>query len=541
MTDLATRPGADSASDDDAVLTASVVPTTVVDGTPVDDNAVDDAAVDEAVVEPAVVDETAVQPAYAWAPEQPSPKKRRLGLWIGIPAGVALVALVAASLTLIAPGTSVGGVAIGGMTAGGAADALQQRLDDTTIVLTGDGIDTTVSGGQLGATVVTRSSESTGVDVTPSELGATIDAKGLADAAFAQHPMWNPTAWFAAPATATVTIDADAATAALRTAAPTLYKDPVNAVVAFDAASASYVVTPAVDGQGLDVETVRAALENAFATGQTRVEVVAKTAAISAKTPTTAAQSTVDQLNNVLNTAGFYIGTERTVPLDRATVASWITLSTDAAGAIVYDVNQGAIQTAVDALPAAVNRPAVNATVITDSEGGVLEEQAAGASGRALGATDGVAAAFATQLKTGNAVYELPVTETPFTTTTLARRIEVNLSEQRATLYENEQVVQSWLISSGRDGYNTSTGSFRIFAKLDYQNMGNQDLTKAPNYYTPDVPNVMYYNGDEALHGAYWHNNFGNQMSHGCVNMPLDAAAYTFDWAPMGTEVWVHY
>ena len=39
--------------------------------------------------------------------------------------------------------------------------------------------------------------------------------------------------------------------------------------------------------------------------------------------------------------------------------------------------------------------------------------------------------------------------------------------------------------------------------------MGNPDLTKAPNYYTPDVPWVMYYNGDEALHGAYWHDNFG--------------------------------
>ena len=71
--------------------------------------------------------------------------------------------------------------------------------------------------------------------------------------------------------------------------------------------------------------------------------------------------------------------------------------------------------------------------------------------------------------------------------------------------------------------------------------MGNPDLTKAPNYYTENVPWVMYYNGDEALHGAYWHNNFGNQMSHGCINMPVDAAAFVYTWAPMGTEVSVHY
>ncbi|KAA9111341.1 L,D-transpeptidase family protein [Microbacterium rhizomatis] len=539
MTDLATRPGADSASDDG-------VPTASVTATIADDAVVGDAAVDTTPATPSGVNTTAIdnaaaaEPAYAWAPAEPARKKKRLGLWIGIPAGVALVALVAASLTLIAPGTTVGGVAVGGMTAGGAADALQQRLDNTTIVLTGDGVEATVTAGQLGASVA-RSSTSTGVEIGAPELGARIDAKALADAAFAQHPAWNPTAWFSSPATTAVTLNADSATAALRKAAPRLYKDPVDAAVAFDAGSAAYVVTPAVEGQGVDIAAVQAAVTDAFNTGRTRVEVAAQAAPIEAKTTTTAAQSAADKLNNILNTAGFYVGTERTVPVDKATVASWITLSTGADGAVTYDVNQAAIQTAVDALPAAVNRAPVNATVITDSEGGVLQEESAGVTGRALGATDNVAAAFATQLKTGNAVYELPVTETAFTTTNLARRIEVNLSEQRATLFENEQVVQSWLISSGRDGYNTATGHFRVFAKLDYQNMGNPDLTKAPNYYTPDVPNVMYYNGDEALHGAYWHNNFGNQMSHGCVNMPLSAAAYTFDWAPMGTEVWVHY
>lgn len=524
MTDLATRPDADPASAGGAARALSAQPVT------------DPAAV-AATIAHATVD---VQPTYAWAPAEPAPRKRRLGLWIGMPAGVALVALVAASLTLIAPGTSVGGVAIGGMTTGAAADALQQRLDGTTLVLTGNGVNTTVTGGQLGATV-THASPSAGTALTAAQLGATIDARGLADAAKAQHPLWNITAWFSDPAPATVTLNADAATAVLRKAAPALYKDPVNAVVAFDTASSSYVLTPAVDGQGVDLEAIRTALQNAFASGQTRVDVAATTAPIPAQTPTAAGQSTVDGLNRILDTAGFYVGTERTVPLVKATVASWLTLSTDAAGAVTYDVNTAAIQTAVNALPTAVNRAAVNATVITDSSGGVLQQGTAGVTGRLLGPTTGIAAAFATQLKAGNATYELPVTETPFTTTNLARRIEVNLTDQRATLYENDQVVQSWLISSGRAGYDTGTGHFRIFAKLESQNMGNPDLTKAPNYYTPNVPNVMYYNGDEALHGTYWHNNFGNVMSHGCVNMPLDGAAYTFAWAPMGTEVWVHY
>ena len=59
-------------------------------------------------------------------------------------------------------------------------------------------------------------------------------------------------------------------------------------------------------------------------------------------------------------------------------------------------------------------------------------------------------------------------------------------------------------------------------------------------YEVADVPNVMYFDFDaEALHGAYWHNNFGNKMSHGCVNLPLDVAAFLYQWAPLGTAVTV--
>jgi lipoprotein-anchoring transpeptidase ErfK/SrfK len=57
-------------------------------------------------------------------------------------------------------------------------------------------------------------------------------------------------------------------------------------------------------------------------------------------------------------------------------------------------------------------------------------------------------------------------------------------------------------------------------------------------YNVPDVPWVLYFtNSGHALHGTYWHNNFGTPMSHGCVNLPLDVAAWLYDWAPMGTPV----
>ena len=56
-----------------------------------------------------------------------------------------------------------------------------------------------------------------------------------------------------------------------------------------------------------------------------------------------------------------------------------------------------------------------------------------------------------------------------------------------------------------------------------------------------DVPYVQYFNNEaEALHGAYWHNNFGSPMSHGCINLPVYSARWMYGWGTLGTQVWVH-
>ena len=47
------------------------------------------------------------------------------------------------------------------------------------------------------------------------------------------------------------------------------------------------------------------------------------------------------------------------------------------------------------------------------------------------------------------------------------------------------------------------------------------------------------YSG-EALHYAWWHNNFGSPMSYGCVNLRLTTAKWFWDWATMGTVLHIH-
>lgn len=212
----------------------------------------------------------------------------------------------------------------------------------------------------------------------------------------------------------------------------------------------------------------------------------------------------------------------------------------DVDGEIEITADEAAIQKVVDTLPDRINREVTNAESIVDSTGAVLKDIVEGKDGRTVGDTSDVAADFAAQLAEGNGVYTVPVESVAFETTTLFRRIEVNLSEQRTYLYENETLVNSWSISSGLPGSPTDQGRFRVYAQLYTQDMGREDITEPPYYFQPDVPWVTYYNADEALHGAYWHNDFGQQKSHGCVNMPVNAAKFVFDWATIGTEVWVH-
>ncbi|MFF8188035.1 L,D-transpeptidase family protein [Microbacterium sp. NPDC016588] len=454
---------------------------------------------------------------YAWAPPEPATRKNRSGLWIGIPAGATAVALIAASLVLIAPGASVAGVQIGGLTAGAAAQAISARLATTEVTVESPAGEVTVSG---------------------ADLGATVDATAIAEKAFADNPMWKPAAWFPAGTGVEVQVDPAAAAAVLREKAPGTYRAPVDATVAFDAGSQSYVATPAGAGEGIDVSAVTAALQSAFDAGTAATSVQAGVVAVDAPVSTDEAAAAVATLNGILDTAGFYVGDERTVPVDRATAASWLTVTSDGTGAFAISADQAGIQKVVDGLAGQVDRGAVNADVIVDTGGEVIKTLTEGQTGRSIGDTSGIAAAFAAQLAEGNGKYALTVAETPFETTKTERNIDVNLSAQTVTLYENGQVYQHWSMSSGKSGWETHTGEFRIGWKTALQDMGC-----APGYdwCTKDVPWVAYFNGDEGFHGTYWHNNFGTPMSHGCINLTIANAKLLYDWAYRGTQVSVHY
>ncbi len=108
--------------------------------------------------------------------------------------------------------------------------------------------------------------------------------------------------------------------------------------------------------------------------------------------------------------------------------------------------------------------------------------------------------------------------------------IEVSLPDQKIRAWEGNRIVMEFPISGGKWAP-TPTGTYHIWYKTRSQKMSGGSKELGTYYYLPNVPNNMFFYKGYAIHGAYWHNNFGQPMSHGCVNSPLSYAAQIFEWA----------
>lgn len=108
--------------------------------------------------------------------------------------------------------------------------------------------------------------------------------------------------------------------------------------------------------------------------------------------------------------------------------------------------------------------------------------------------------------------------------------IDVNLDTQTLTAYEGDKIYMQYQISSGLWN-STPRGTFEIWYKTRSQTMTGGSKELGTYYNLPNVPDNMFFYQGDAIHGAYWHHNWGHPMSHGCINEPLDKAAQLFEWA----------
>jgi hypothetical protein len=114
--------------------------------------------------------------------------------------------------------------------------------------------------------------------------------------------------------------------------------------------------------------------------------------------------------------------------------------------------------------------------------------------------------------------------------------IHVDLEQQTLVAYEHDRAVFATLVSSGKEGFEPPLGIFRIHKKYISTTMNGPDPDDGW-YEVEEVPWTMYYWESYALHGTYWHNDFGKSRSHGCTNVAPADAKWLFYWSEPG----IHY
>ncbi len=108
-----------------------------------------------------------------------------------------------------------------------------------------------------------------------------------------------------------------------------------------------------------------------------------------------------------------------------------------------------------------------------------------------------------------------------------AKWLHVDLTEQTLVAYDGDTPVFATMVSAGRDPHPTKKGVFRIYAKTVHSTMRGRGWA---DYVAEEVPWVMHFFQGQALHGSYWHDQFGIVKSHGCINLSFADAKFVFEW-----------
>jgi hypothetical protein len=114
--------------------------------------------------------------------------------------------------------------------------------------------------------------------------------------------------------------------------------------------------------------------------------------------------------------------------------------------------------------------------------------------------------------------------------------IDISINDQTLVAYTGEKAEYVTLVSTGAGGLGdpekvpaTVRGTFMIYAKHVTETMDGEE-DKSDSFNLRDVPFVQYFHKGYALHGTYWHDDFGRARSHGCVNLAPVDAAWLFEW-----------
>ena len=441
------------------------------------------------------------------------------------------------------PGTTVAGTPVAGMTRDQVISVVNERADATTVTLT----------------VVGKTTEA-----SLNEAGITVEADETADAAMkgsTSLPAFVSAIFSKRDVEPVLTVSDESIKKLAATANSTLTSEMKDAAVIVAEDGDSFTVTPAQNGNGVAIEDVASAVKQAGAT-LTSVTQDVSVRQIEPSVTTENAEAVAEKANALLDTRIEISDGIDTFTAERSDKVKWVEFLTKDDGSLdAPSISTVKVADWVNALAATTDVKPENRVDNVDSKGNVLTVAREGKKGLKTNNTEQITKDVVAAMTDGKAYEGLfhyddvePGSETKqvaegtenlvYQAAEGEKWVDINLSDNSVTAYVGGKVAGGpFYMVPGAPETPTIVGTFHVYLKYDVQTMRgeNADGTK---YETEGVPWVTYFSGGYAMHGAPWRSSFGWSGyggSHGCVNMPVDAAKFIYDWTDMGDTVVVHY
>ena len=311
--------------------------------------------------------------------------------------------------------------------------------------------------------------------------------------------------------------------------------EPENAYVALE--GSEFTIVPETEGSKLKVKEAYKALDTAISGSQTSIDLgntpdVYAVAAVTSDDPTL--QATRDAYNNYTKASITYTFGEQTVTLDGSTLKEW--LQFDDKGQLVQD-DASFTQHIKDFVAQLASE---HDTVGTTRSFNTTSGRTVSVYGSAYGwkiDQDAEAAQLTEEIRTGTQTTREPVYSMRANSYGYndigSTYIEVDLSSQHMYYYQNGSIIFDSDIVSGDIRYDdraTPPGIFTLYYKKSPDVLRGEKKPDGTYEYETQVTYWMPFNGGIGFHDATWQAYFGGDRytyagSHGCINMPLDAAA----------------
>ena len=311
--------------------------------------------------------------------------------------------------------------------------------------------------------------------------------------------------------------------------------EPENAYVALE--GSEFTIVPETEGSKLKVKEAYKALDTAISGSQRTIDLgstpdVYAVAAVTSEDPTL--QATKDAYNNYTKASITYTFGEQTVTLDGSTLKEW--LQFDDKGQLVQD-DASFTQHIKDYVAQLASE---HDTVGTTRSFNTTSGRTVSVYGSAYGwkiDQDAEVAQLTEEIRTGaqttrEPVYSMRANAYGYNDIG-STYIEVDLSSQHMYYYQSGSIIFDSDIVSGDIRYDdraTPPGIFTLYYKKSPDVLRGQKKPDGTYEYETQVTYWMPFNGGIGFHDATWQDYFGGDRytyagSHGCINMPLDAAA----------------